>query len=436
MSNGTVPPFVNLQNGFYNAISQALGFAPGSPFQLLQPTTTIPNATPTPNQTLWNYLNMIPPASLTSFVASGGNQFFNDYSAVISALIPATTVNVKADIGDDCWNDWLAYVKGMSPIPTAAQLSTLFLNWASVYYPNVANIGSSDYATIALDPISAAQQMLLLAYGQTPPPPKQPDWSLGYDYMVQQLATGQNLVLPNFSSATMNSSTSSTWAEQSTEGLFGLWGSSSSSSSTSSAFAAGTVTMNVTIEHVTTFSPSPGAWYSSAALGLAYSAGQGNRPWNPNSAITWQKTFGADSAPGKGDGGNMQRFAASLVIASGMTINVTSTAVMTADQVSQTNYNSGAGLWPFYTTGGSGGSSSSATQNADGTMTLTIATPKDVPTVIGANVLPASQFLGHQAQALAQLERYEVSDRAVGGLANGNRRAPFAPRGKREPAHA
>jgi hypothetical protein len=419
MSNGSVPPFVNLQTGFYNAISQLLGFQPGSPFQLLQPSTAITSDQSNADQTLWNYLNSMPPYSLTqSYVASSGNLFFTDYSAVIGALIPSVKITFRADIGSDCYADWLSYVRAMKPAPAANQLSTLFLNWASIYYPDVANKGARDLAAIVLDPVSAAQTMLTWSY----PAGSLPDWSQTYDDLVSQLAKGQAITNASLNSSSFDYSTSTTWSQQSTSGLFGLWGGSSYSSSTATAFAQGDVSMTLNIDHVTTFSPAPGLWYNSAALGLAYAAGEGNAPWDPTNALDWNKTFGPD--------GNMQRFASSLVVVSGLTITVTSSTVMTDTQAAEVINNSGAGLWPFYSSNSSSGSNSYAVQNANGTLTLTITTPDNVPTVIGVNVLPAGQFLGHQSEALARFAVGYENKRSFADAHHAHQahRGPLAPR--------
>lgn len=46
--------FLDLQNGFYNALTQGLGLPPGSPFQLIQPSPPLV-AGPNQDNALWNY---------------------------------------------------------------------------------------------------------------------------------------------------------------------------------------------------------------------------------------------------------------------------------------------------------------------------------------------------------------------------------------------
>ena len=78
--------FLDLQNGFYNALSQGLGFHPGSPFQIVQPSPPLSSGSQA-NTLLWNYFNNIPPFQLSqNFVQSGGSQFSTNYSGFHSAL--------------------------------------------------------------------------------------------------------------------------------------------------------------------------------------------------------------------------------------------------------------------------------------------------------------------------------------------------------------
>lgn len=78
--------FELLQNGFYNQLMLGLGFQKGDPFQVVQPSPPIAGGKDA-DKLLWNYYNNIPPFSLTqNFIQSGGNQFFSDYTAMLSAL--------------------------------------------------------------------------------------------------------------------------------------------------------------------------------------------------------------------------------------------------------------------------------------------------------------------------------------------------------------
>lgn len=389
--------FLDLQNGFYNAFSQGLGFPVGSPFQMLQPSTPLLSGSQA-DQALWAYFNNIPPYSLTqNYIASGGNQFFSDYRGLLSALQGAPNT-FQQDIGQDCFNAWIQYLPTVTPPPAASQLPQIFLNWAMVYFPAVANIGASDLAQILLDPISSAQ-MQILAY----PAGKQPDWTLGYDALVQQLKNAPSRGF-SMSTSTMSSNVSSSWTSGSNSGFFGLWGGSSYTSAQSQQFASSGVSVIASFAHVMTFQSSPGAWYSSSAMADAYSH-QSGAPWKSSSTINWGNTFDPTT-------GNMARFAASLIVADTMSIQVTSQASFSQEDQQTIRNNSGAGLWPFYTQGSSSGSSTDVQFNSSGQMTVTITSQAGVPVVLGCNVLPAAQFVGHGEAAVRALRTLALANAA------------------------
>jgi hypothetical protein len=376
--------FLDLQNGFYNALSQGIGFPPGSPFQLIQPSTPLPEGTS--DSDLWAYMNNIPPFSLTqNYIQSGGNKFFSDYQALMSALVPTVKVDFRGDIGPEAFADWIVYVRSLATFPTASQLPQVFFNWAVVFYPDIANVGSSDLSVIVLEPISRAQTILSF-YTTVPPTP--PAWTQGYATLRNQLANAPSKQF-NVTDVQSSSDVSKSWTKGSNSGFFGLWGSSSSSSTQSETYASKGVSLSASFSRILTFVPSPGPWYDSGAMGLAFANKTGS-PWNSKSSINWENTFGSK--------GNMQRFAGSTIVVSGMVITAVSTATFSkADQQTITQ-NHGAGLWPFYSSGGSSGSSTSASFSESGAMTTVITSPVNVPLVIGVNVIPVAEYLGHAVE--------------------------------------
>jgi hypothetical protein len=375
--------FLDLQNGWYNGFLQGMGLNANA-FQIIQPAPPIASGTAA-NSTFWAYYNNIPPFSLTQqFQASGGNQFYSDYRALMSALVPSRVIDVQGDIGADVFKKWQKYVSNLNPLPSVNVLPTLFRNWAMIYAPKVANIGSSDYAAILLDPIATAQTELTLIYTDPNGLPTGFNWTIDYNQMVNDLNSSPNRSF-TFDSQTMDSNVATSWTKGGNAGFFGLWGGSTTNSAISQQFASSRIRITATFENVLTFVNTPGLWYNTGAMGLAFANKTGN-PWSPQSSINWDNTFGTN--------GNMQRFAASLVIASGM--------YSTLDQ--QTITSSGhAGFWPFYS--GSSGSSSTntATFNEQGQMTISMSSIKGVPVILGANVLPVSQFVGHSAASAAAM---------------------------------
>jgi len=388
-----MPSFLDLQNGFYNALSQGLGFPPGSGFQIVQPSPPL-TAGPAsdPNRNVWNYFNNIPPFSLTqNYIASGGNQFFSDYNGLFSAL-QGQTNNFVTDVGPACNAAWMHYVENNLPLTTSInQWPLIFRNWAMSHgFITVANKGASDLAALILDPVSAAQFALLMYQGDPlaipPIAPNPPDWNLGFAALMQQLNLSPSRSF-NVSSSSWNSNVSSSWTHGSHSGFFGLWSGSSSSSHLSQVFAGSSVGLNASFKNVLLFSAVPGAWYSSSAFNTAFSHKTG-APWIANAQINWNNTFDPTH-------GNMPRFAINLVVVNKMHISVTSSAVFSATDQTTIQHNSGGGLWPFYTSSSGSGSNTSVHFDTSGHMTVTIDSVDGVPIVIGCTVLPVDKFLGH-----------------------------------------
>jgi hypothetical protein len=311
----------------------------------------------------------------------------------MSALMPSRNIDVQADIGAEVFKKWQKYILGLANPPAMNQIPTLFRNWAMIYAPKVANIGSSDYAAILLDPIATAQNELTLIYTDVNGLPVGFNWSLNYDQMVNDLNNAPNRSF-TFDSQTMDSNVSKSWTKGGNSGFYGLWGGSTTTSSISQQFASSRIRITATFDNVLTFANTPGLWFNTGAMGLAYANKTGN-PWSPQSSINWDNTFGSN--------GNLQLFAANLVIASGMNVTVISEAsYSTLDQ--QTITSSGhAGFWPFYSSGSGSSTINTATFNDQGQMTINMSSVKGVPIILGANVLPVSQFVGHSAAPAAAL---------------------------------
>jgi hypothetical protein len=375
-------PFLDIQNGFYNALCQGLGLS-GGRFQILQPSPPLVRDS---DQDLWDYFNNLPAYSLTgNSIPTPGAQFYSNYSGLLSALksLPNT---LKQDIGEETYNAWLTYIRTVTPPPALSQQPDIFLNWASINYPDIANVGASDIANMSLEPISAAKLAIMPYQKTSSAPARPPDWRPGYVVLMQQLedAPAQNFHLDTSS---MRTDVSNTWTNGSNSGFFGLWGGSSSTSKQSTQFASSRFSVDGSFAHVLTFQATPGVWYTSAAMGLAYSNKSGD-PWNPNSPINWQNTFDPQN-------GNLARFAVNLIVVDNMLVNIKSDAQFSKDDQTTIENNASAGMWPFYTSNSSSGSSTSVSFDSQGRMTVKITSKAGVPIVIGCNVLPADQYVGH-----------------------------------------
>lgn len=307
MSNDAQNGFIDVQNGFYNALTKGLGLSRDT-FQILQPSPPLP---PDNDDAIWNYFNNIPPLSLTqNYITSGGNQFFSNYKALISFLRSIKNT-IEQDIGEENYASWISYLASLPQKPTASQLPDTFFNWAIVQAPDVANVGAADYSAILLDPISSAGLDLMIYRAGN----ASPDWTVGY--------TGLKALLPqaprmSFSlvSDSMDSAVSNTWTFGRQSGFFGLWSNDYSSSSYSATFASSHFSVSAAFDNVLTFQATPKSWYSSAAMGVAYN-NRTSPPWQD--VTNWERTFDPQI-------GNMSRFMTSLIVVSGMNITVESEA--------------------------------------------------------------------------------------------------------------
>jgi hypothetical protein len=377
--------FLDLQNGFYNALSQGLGFSPDDPFQVIQPCP--PLARLNADTLLWQYFNNIPPFSLTqNTILSGGNQFLVDYSALMSAL-EAQPNTFKQTIGDDAWDAWQEAIKNgvLKDVPITSWPMT-FRNWALMSgWDSVANQGASAYARALLDPIFAAQNAVL---GYQPVGTQPVDFVPGYNTLMLQLLSAPSRSF-NVETTDWSYDVESTWTSGKHSGFFGIFSGSSFSSTLSQKFASSGVSLSASFANVTQFAATPGDWYNSGAFGLAFNTKSGP-PWVDGNPITWEKTFGSS--------GNMQRFAPNLVVANQMDITVESQATYSQEEQTEINNNSHKGLWPFYSSDSENGSSTEVGFGAAGHMKVRTKSQAGVAIVLGCTVLPVGEYLGHESE--------------------------------------
>jgi hypothetical protein len=360
----------NLQAGWYNALVSGLNLDP-THFQTLQPSPWIGNS----SAGLWEYFNLIPPATLTAqYSGAGGNQFYADYAAVIPQLISKSGASLQNALTDD-YGSWLAYAK---TLPAGSDLLAAFRQWAPVHCPDKVNAGSRAIVATQLDPVFRAEMALL----QSPPA----TFSHTIDDLNAALtqATAGSVA---YDSATASTNTSNTWASGEVGGSYDFFSASAGGSYTalSEKLASSHINVSATFSRVTTFQAVPGPWYSSGAFGIAYHQAD-NTVWAPGTSPTWDSTFGPQ--------GNMQRFAGSLVVVDGISISVTSDASFSTSEQSAISAQADVGFWPFFAAKGNAGQDTSATFNDTGRMTTTTTSPPGNPAILGVNVLTAAEFLG------------------------------------------
>lgn len=378
--------YKELNDGFYNGLLTGLGFSKGDPIQVIQPSPPIASGVEA-DTLLWNYFNNIPPFSLTqNTTLSGGAQFLSNYQALLANLLAAGDT-FDETVGETCSTEWKNYLRSIQPPIPLSSYPLTFRGWAmmSDNCSSVATSGASALAASLLDPIFAAQ-MAVLPY--KPAGMNSVSFVPGYQQLMSQLSAAPSREF-DFDSQSMDSNVENSWTSGSNSGFFGLWGGSSSESNASKTFASDRVQLSAAFQNVLNFISTPGDWYTSSAMALAY-GNESGPPWDPNKPQSWENFFGSN--------GLLPRFAVNLIVANGMDIAVTSQAEFSSEEQQEIRENSSKGLWPFYS--GSNGSTSStkAEFDASGSMTVRITSVPGNPIVIGCSVLPVEQYVGHEVE--------------------------------------
>jgi hypothetical protein len=138
-------------------------------------------------------------------------------------------------------------------------------------------------------------------------------------------------------------------------------------------------------------------------MGEAFSNKSG-APW-VKGPINWGDTFDPKT-------GNMARFASSIIVASGMFIQVESQAAFSQADQTAIQSSSSAGMWPFYSQNSNSGSNTSVSFNNKGNMTVIITSQPNVPIVLGVNVEPVAAYVGNAVTG-AQLHATALRKKAA-----------------------
>lgn len=355
-------------DGWYNRLAASLNLS-NSHFQLLQPP-----AVPTGDQGLWDCLNIVPPVTLKYnrwFYQQP--TFFSQYAAVVNGLSFPESAFAK-DIGADTYMQWQAYLKTITPPPPANTLPSVWFQWAIVNAPSVANIGRSDLSTQLL--ISSAQAVLEQYEG---PDAKPADFSPSFSDLKNTLAASPGTSFA-FDSEDDDPDVSNSWVPGDDPNYFGIWTGSSAAFHVSRKFALSKITVSVEFEHFATVAITPGPWYNSALLHLAW-ASQATPPWTDSA--DWQKYFG--------DSGSLTHAVGSLLAADGITITLTSYADFTAQEQAVIKGLAAMGDWPVYCPIASAALFNSITTGPEA-LTIRFRSAPGNPLVLGFNVFDMRSY--------------------------------------------
>ncbi|WP_281990575.1 hypothetical protein [Aquimarina aggregata] len=380
-----------LTKQWYNAVVAGLSLSPKN-FQLYQGTQSIGST----SEYIWKILDAIPPASVNNYYdPNQSNNFSQDYQAVIGNLKPISDNSFQNCMGD-YYNEWMTYLKSADApadiFESADKMSTAFKKWALINAPSQSGCVSSLISSFYNDIVTIANAMFASAQAD----------DKGYAYNVTIADLNNAITTAPAKKFTMNSKTESssishTWAEASTSVFFDIFsfgGGGTFDKLSTQATSAG-LDISASFKHVTTLPGGPLAkpsndpilssykpWYNSAAFGRAYGT-EDNTVWK-NGAPSWETTFGPD--------GNMQRVTSALVVVDGIDITITSETSYSSEDQKTITAQVKAGVWPFFSASGSGGSSTNVTFSDSGAMTITITNPAGNPQLIGVLVTDTGDF--------------------------------------------
>ncbi|MFY0532574.1 hypothetical protein [Nannocystis pusilla] len=371
-SDAGLPAMTILQGKFYNGLTTALQASPTS-FQLGVPAVPLPAT----DAGLWACLDVLPPKSLTFNRAQPPSQYFAAYAAVVEQL--EYTPSLVSVIGSAADAAWLKYLAGLDPQPSICQQGPIFRTWAEENgYGGVAVTGASNLAGTCL--FESQQQAVARYQGPKALPI---DFVGGYaDLLAAIAAAGPAHVA--FDSLRTSSNVSGTWAGGQQLGLQGLWTGLGPLDPLSARFAAGRVQVTAELTHYAPRVVTPGGWYSSSLLNVAYSS-QASPPWPVGADPDWNDAFGP--------AGNLSWLLGSLAIGDGLHAVVTSTARFTAAEQATLRAHAALGMWPFYAPTG-GVVTNAVSFDATGHRTITTTSAGGNPFVLGGAVLGIAQYLG------------------------------------------
>jgi len=371
---------------WYNAMTTGLGLDPNQ-FQLYQG----PNSLMSTSQDMWNMFNAVPPLSINNYYnPSQLNNFSSDYDLILSALVPTSDSAFQNCMGD-YYMQWQTYFSKNSPATWDAKgVSDLFNRWAMVNAPGKAGCVTG-LTNIYINPINIAVNKFDSAKEQYA-------WNKTIDDLKSALAGGAGKTF-TMNSQTASSDVKHTWANGGTSFFFDIFsfGGGSSYDALSVKTTSAGVTISAEFTKVTTFTSGPlatnnpnspilsqyQAWYESAALAKAYTT-KDNTVWNNQSSTTWETAFGSN--------GFLQRTTSSIVVADGVTITMKSNASYSSSEQTAIIGAAKAGIWPFFSVSGQGGTTTNVTFNDDGSFTSTTKIASGNPQILGILQSPISKI--------------------------------------------
>jgi len=370
INNLSCDTVTGIMNAWYNQLCSSLNLSVNN-FQLTQPV-----GVPENNESLWAYMNHVPPATLKyNYWVYNQPTFFSQYAAIIKQLqFPESSF--EKDIGKAAYTKWNNYLKGLPQPPPENTLPSIWFQWAMLNAPSVANIGRTDLSCQVL--INSGQAALAPYLGPTS---KTPDFLPLFSDLTTTLPASPSVEFL-FNSIDGNPDVSNSWVPGNDPEFFGLWTGSWCGFPINKKFAGSTISISVRFEHVAVVTVTPGAWYNSGLLHLAL-ASKSVPPWD--STTGWDTYFGED--------GTLNYAIGSVVAVDGITLSLTSDADFTSEEQAVIKSQVAMGYWPMYCR-----QKLPVIKNEiyfeSGKMLITCYSAPGNPVIIGNNVLKINQYLG------------------------------------------
>lgn len=357
-------------DGWYNQLAASLNLSIRH-FQLLQPPVV-----PASDRGLWDCMNVVPPVTLKYnrwFYQQP--TFFSQYAAIVNGLSFPESAFAK-DIGADTYVEWQAYLNSLPTPPPPNTLPTVWFQWALVHAPEVANIGRSDLSAQLL--INGGKAALQSYEGPDALPV---DFSPSLLDLKNTLRSSSGTSF-SFDSINDDPDVSNSWVPGDDPNYFGVWTGSSAAFHVSRKFALSKITVSVQFEHFATVAVTPGSWYDSSMLHLAW-ASQDTPPWIDSAG--WQTYFGAT--------GSLTHAVGSLLAADGITVTLTSDADFSEAEQAIIKGLAVMGDWPVYCPITSAVLSNSVT-TGPGSLTVRFKSAPGNPVILGFNVFDIRSYVG------------------------------------------
>lgn len=376
-------PFQSLRGRWQEALASGLGLQPAN-FQPSQPAPPLDGT----DEGLWRLLDALPPRETLARRIDGGETFSSEYIALVERL-KLSPASLEQTLDPATYRAWDEYLKDRAHAPE--RLPALFSAWAAVHAPSMraAGLSSLTEASIFSDALSA-----LAPYKGTDA--KRPDFVGSYDALAETLANSPGRSL-HFESAPAEpedrdeEDRDEDESEEATGGseTGGLWAGCDPGARLSRLFAESRVNVSVSFGRFAVWASTPGGWYNSWLLNAAYSR-RSAPPWPPDAEDEWEAFFGPRAS--------LRRLVASLAVADGVSVSVTSNAAFRESDRDAILANAHEGTWPFYLPAAEGFVTTEVGFDRSH-MTIETEVCPQRPLVIGATVLDIDSYLGRRPPA-------------------------------------